>query len=253
MHRGLSPQAGEDVVGRAVGPQGQIAQVDPVEVLLGDHAHAFLSLVRRCGGLIGHTTDVVEATDTRSRDRRAAIAQAALEVLELDGGRGLTHRAVDRRADLPEGSTSNYFATREALLTAALHRLVELEGPAVRAMEGLVPGGPYQPRRAAELTAELIEGILTPGGAELAVARYELYLEARRRPEFQSAFNEVRREFLLLAEQLLPAAGCADPRAHAPQLLALLDGLMVNQLFQPATALSETEMVDYLERFFASC
>ena len=68
-----------------------------------------------------------------------------------------------------------------------------------------------------------------------------------------AAFNEVRREFLLLTEQLLPAAGCTQPREHAPELLALLDGLLVNQLFQPATVLSEAEMVDYLERFFISC
>lgn len=185
--------------------------------------------------------------------RRELIADVALRVLEAEGGRGLTHRAVDREAGLPEGSTSNYFPTREALLTAAMLRLVELDGPAVRAMEDLVPGGPYEPRRAAELVAEMIGGMLSPERAPLAVARYELVLEARRRPEFKAAFNEVRREFLLLTERLLPAAGCTQPREHAPELLALLDGLMVNQLFQPATVLSELEIVDYLERFFASC
>lgn len=186
-------------------------------------------------------------------DRRGWIADAALRVLEAEGGRGLTHRAVDREAGLPEGSTSNYFPTRGALLTAAMLGLVEFDRPVVRAMENLVPGGPYEPRRAAELVAEMIRGMLSPERAPLAVARYELVLEARRRPEFQAAFNEVRREFLLLTERLLPAAGCTRPREHAPELLALLDGLMVNQLFQPATELSEAEVIDYLERFFASC
>jgi DNA-binding transcriptional regulator YbjK len=174
-------------------------------------------------------------------------------VLEAEGGRGLTHRAVDRQADLPEGSTSNYFPTRGALLEAALHRLVELEGPAVRAMEDLLPGAPYGPREAAELTVDLVERMLTPGGAQLATARYELYMEARRRPEFQAAFNEVRREFVLLTERLLPAVGCQLPAEHAPELLAAFDGLMVNQLFQPATALPRPKMIDYLERFFSSC
>lgn len=202
------------------------------------------------------TTDLVTATQAGQpevTDRRRLIADAALGVLEAEGGRGLTHRAVDREAGLPEGSTSNHFPTREALLTAAMLRLVELDRPAVRALEDLVPGGPYGPRRAAELVAEMIRGTLSPERAPQAVARYELVLEARRRPEFQAAFNEVRREFLFLTEQLLPAAGCTRPREHAPELLALLDGLMVNQLFQPATLLSEAEMVDYLERFFASC
>jgi hypothetical protein len=154
---------------------------------------------------------------------------------------------------LAEGSTSNYYPSREALLTAALHRLVELERPGVRAMEDLARGGPYEPRRAAELAAGLVQDWLAPDGMGLTVARYELILEARRRPEFELALSEVRREYRLLAEQLLPAVGCSDPQRHAPHLLATLDGLMVNQLFEPASAMSEAEIVDHLARFFESC
>jgi len=195
----------------------------------------------------------VPTAHTIPDNRRAAIADAALAVLDAEGGRGLTHRAVDRQAGLPQGSTSNYFQTREALLTAALMRLVELERPSVEAMQALVPDGPYEPHRAAELVADLVRSWLTPERSGLAVARYELFLEARRRPTFQLALDEVRREYLRLVEQLLPTAGCRDPRGHAPQLLALLDGLVLNQLLQPATELPEDGLVEQLERFFASC
>jgi DNA-binding transcriptional regulator YbjK len=195
----------------------------------------------------------VEATQTEIRDRRTVVADAALRVLEAEGGRGLTHRAVDREAGLAEGSTSNYFGTREALLTAALHRLVELERPIIRAMEALVPYGPFDARRAAELLWEQIAEWLEPERAGLAVARYELSLEARRRPELRAALNEVRREYLLLTERMLPAAGCTRPREHAPHLLATLDGLMLNQLLQPATRQSSASIVDQLERLFATC
>ena len=108
VQRRLAAQAGEQRVGRTLVPELEVAQIDPLQVLFGDHVHPRLSLLAR-RRFIGHTTDVVEATATDIRDRRELIAEAALEVLEADGGRGLTHRAVDRRAGLPQGSTSNYF------------------------------------------------------------------------------------------------------------------------------------------------
>ena len=58
--------------------------------------------------------------------RRSDLADAAIETLAAAGMRGLTHRAVDRRALLPEGSTSYYFRTRQALLQAVVERLAEL-------------------------------------------------------------------------------------------------------------------------------
>ena len=42
-------------------------------------------------------------------NRRAALAEAAIAVLARDGGRGLTHRAVDREAGFPEGTAKNYY------------------------------------------------------------------------------------------------------------------------------------------------
>ena len=41
--------------------------------------------------------------------------------------RALTHRAVDARAELPMGTTSAYFRTRQALLTAIVKRLSDLD------------------------------------------------------------------------------------------------------------------------------
>lgn len=51
--------------------------------------------------------------------RRAALVDAAIEVLAREGARGLTFRAVDAEARVPNGTASNYFANRDDLLTQA--------------------------------------------------------------------------------------------------------------------------------------
>ena len=50
--------------------------------------------------------------------RRAELLEAAVDVVAESGLRGLTHRAVDARAGLPEGTCSAYLRTRLALLVA---------------------------------------------------------------------------------------------------------------------------------------
>ncbi|MER6610537.1 TetR family transcriptional regulator [Streptomyces sp. NPDC000927] len=59
--------------------------------------------------------------------RQKQLADAAIETLAAAGMRGLTHRAVDRRAGLAEGSCSYCFRTRQALLRAAVERLAEAD------------------------------------------------------------------------------------------------------------------------------
>src|ERR1700712_1306536 len=49
--------------------------------------------------------------------RQQGLLSAAVRVVARSGLRGLTHRAVDREAGLPEGSCSAYMRTRLALLT----------------------------------------------------------------------------------------------------------------------------------------
>ena len=58
--------------------------------------------------------------------RRAQLADAAIDLLVESGVHGVTHRAIDRRAELPAGTASNYFRSREALLVAVTQRVTEL-------------------------------------------------------------------------------------------------------------------------------
>src|SRR5262245_52626306 len=81
--------------------------------------------VPRWGSSLPARLDAGLATKPRTT-RRTDIADAAIAVLAAEGSRGLTHRAVDRYLEIPEGSTSHYYRTRKALLGAAMTRLLEL-------------------------------------------------------------------------------------------------------------------------------
>src|ERR1700710_3231882 len=60
-------------------------------------------------------------------ERRRDLCDAAIELLAADGAKGLSHLKVDRKAAVPDGTTSFYFRTRSALLRAVAERMVELD------------------------------------------------------------------------------------------------------------------------------
>lgn len=59
----------------------------------------------------------------RNGARRAALLDAAIDVVARHGEHGLTLRAVDAAAAVPPGTTSNYFRSRADLLRQATDRL----------------------------------------------------------------------------------------------------------------------------------
>lgn len=165
------------------------------------------------------------------------MADAAIAVLADHGGRGLTHRAVDQAAGFPPGTTSNYARTREALLTLALTRIAELdaqEGAAGLYGSGISGGGMHGSGAAgsgmaggelAEGLARMLHGMITDDGTRRRVrARFELALEATRRPELRAAYDEMGQRFRAEATRLLAASGSAEPERDAWTVIAWLEG-----------------------------
>ncbi|WP_306185648.1 MULTISPECIES: TetR/AcrR family transcriptional regulator [unclassified Streptomyces] len=156
--------------------------------------------------------------------RADRVADAALALLAERGMRGLTHRAVDEAAGLPQGSTSNLARTRQALLDLAVRRLAEREArvlaphelpdPRTGGLDSLVDGLALATHRA--LTRN----------RELTLARYELALEATRRPELRSHFDAAGAYFREQLGALVTAMGSAEPDRHVLSLIAWADGLM---------------------------
>lgn len=172
--------------------------------------------------------------------RRRQIADAAIEVLGTEGSRGLTHRAVDEAAGLPPGSTSNYFRTRDSLLEAAAHRHAELDMPAVT------------DEQAKMMILAALDRIMADEARFALVARFELTLEAARRPSLAPVMAENRRHFVGIATTLLRATGCAAPEAHGRELIGLMDGITADCL-QPEPTLDRERTEALIERFLAGC
>ncbi|MEW1547629.1 TetR/AcrR family transcriptional regulator [Streptomyces tsukubensis] len=155
--------------------------------------------------------------------RAELIADTALRLLAERGMRGLTHRAVDEVAGLPQGSTSNGARTRLALLELAVRRLAEREAE-VLGMAGL-PGPGSGPAVFADAFALAVHRYLT-GHRQLVVARYELALEATRRPELRAVYDAAGGRMRAPLIALLAGAGSSAPQRHALSLIAWADGLM---------------------------
>lgn len=124
---------------------------------------------------------------------------------------------------MPGGSTSYYFRTRSALLEATVQRLAELdtaELPAVQArdLETLVSAA-----------AAIVHRWMTVD-RERQLARYELTLEATRRPEPWDRLLRTGASIRAMVTELLAAAGVPAPTERAHDLVAFIDGLLFDQV-----------------------
>ncbi|MDG4860645.1 TetR/AcrR family transcriptional regulator [Streptomyces sp. T-3] len=155
--------------------------------------------------------------------RAELIADTALALLTERGMRGLTHRAVDELAGLPQGSTSNYARTRLALLEAAVRRQAEREAQVLTPQEMPDPAG--GPESLAEGLALALHRSVDQE-RDLVVSRYELALEATRRPELRAYYDRAGAQFREPLTALLRAAGSKEPERHTLSLVAWCDGLM---------------------------
>jgi DNA-binding transcriptional regulator YbjK len=140
------------------------------------------------------------------------LCDAAIQLLADEGAKGLSHPKVDRYAGVPNGSTSFYFRTREALLRATAERVAELDLVDLTAVaEGVEDFSASSPSR----LASMVMMTAHEPRRSRAKARFELMLAATRDRELSEIFrhnNEVftelhRREILAR----MPEGTQADP------------------------------------------
>ncbi|MFI1373698.1 TetR/AcrR family transcriptional regulator [Streptomyces longwoodensis] len=160
-------------------------------------------------------------------DRRELIADTAIDTVATAGLRGLTHRAVDAAAGLPAGSTSYYFRTRSALIGACYLRLAEVTVADVDRWQAR--HGSPDPDSAAQALAALLHHWLT-ADRNRQLARFELSLEAARRPELRADLHTAGLAARARAAALLESLGAPHPTSAADLLVAWTDGLLYDRL-----------------------
>lgn len=165
------------------------------------------------------------ALATQFTPRQVQLLGAAARVVARTGLRGLTHRAVDAEAGLPEGSCSAYMRTRVALLTRLTEYVTSRFGHDIEDLtarieahadvEGYVLG---------ETVAMLRAWLRDP---DLLLVRMELTLEGARQPAVAEILQVQWAELVRIVEHAMESAGKEHSPVRSRTLIAAIDGILL--------------------------
>jgi AcrR family transcriptional regulator len=156
---------------------------------------------------------------------RSALLAAAVRVMDRDGMRGLTYRAVAEEAGVTHGLVRHHFGSRDALIHEAVLDLAARQLEITR--HGSATG------RLADLGTGTTRMLTEPGS--LPGVDYELILEARRRPELAPAVHALYDRYLDATRRELARIGLGEDEALARLVFAALDGLVLQMLIYGRT------------------
>jgi DNA-binding transcriptional regulator YbjK len=169
---------------------------------------------------------------SRARPRRERLLEVTIELVAREGIDAVTHRRVAELAQVPLGSTTYYFASREEMLVEALKTFGRQEIAAIRARLSDLPARRPSRRRYID---GLVDFLVPQLGDEhwRTLAQYTLLCEAARRPELEPVAREWNQAWWAVLEELFQALKVPDPGLEARMLLAMLDGFLLEQLAAP--------------------
>lgn len=183
------------------------------------------------------TPDTVGRRANQRRQARTQLLEAAVAQLADAGMRGLTHRRVEQRAGLAQGSAKYYFGTLDALVESVLEHLLAGELPLVLDVS---PQEVAEARSGGDTTALLaraqsVVDVVTERPDRVR-ARFHLYLHAAGDPRLQQVVAEARDVMVARIAESLPG-----PRAEvgARFVCALVDGMLLDQVSAPNALVDE--------------
>lgn len=154
-----------------------------------------------------YTPAVPKRRKPNPTERRRELCDAAIQLLAEDGAKGLSHLKVDRKAGVPDGTTSFYFRTRSALLNAVAERLAELDLAALQAVADSAQADDGAAIRRTDSSPSRLSQVVILAGQEPQLsytkARYELTMQASRDPELASILQQATDGFTKLHQEIL--------------------------------------------------
>ncbi|WP_160158236.1 TetR/AcrR family transcriptional regulator [Nocardioides sp. SLBN-35] len=193
------------------------------------------------------TSSVREPRMARGVARRDALLDAAVRLLARDGVAALTHRSVAAEAGTTHGNARYYFGTLDQLLDEALRRLASRQIDEVRALFEELPDIDVA-ERVDRLASYVMDALTVDRDA--AIARYELFLGAARRPELRASLDEWGATQRSAFAGELRGAGVADAEAAAADLLTAVNGLVLEHLALPVDDFEDARLRPLIARFF---
>ncbi|MCV7124274.1 TetR/AcrR family transcriptional regulator [Mycobacterium lacus] len=149
------------------------------------------------------------------------------------GLHGLSHRAVDEAAEVPRGTTSNYFRSREALVAAAIQRIVDLHFALIAELRAQYAdaGGAVN---VADFLGDVVDHALTryPGRY---LAMLELALECARKPELREVLDRITADAMGLTRAAHRVNDTEPSREDVELLGAFYNGMLFTSLVMPQT------------------
>lgn len=186
------------------------------------------------------------------RERRKAIADSGIRIIARDGVRALTHRAVDREAEVPQGSTSYHAKTRLALVELIVDALAaRSKADAEELADSLNTTFECEHRIDVEELAALIAGLVETLAfrRDDMRARYALILELDDAPHLRAkltADSEVHAITQQVTASALTRAGLPNSDVHVEELIALTDSLVFHRTAINGTVSLQAILAAYL-------
>ncbi len=187
---------------------------------------------------------------TRGNERRLLLLQTTLRLIADEGVDAVSHRSVAELAEVPLGSTTYWFGSRQEMLSQALEYFARAEIESLRERLAGVLGKRLS---ASRLVDEFTAFLLPQLGEERwrTVAQYALLNEAVRHPELQEVCREWTDAWREALAEVFESLGAPAPAQEARSFLALLDGLLLGQLAVPDADVERTVIRPALTAWFS--